>query len=568
MRSRLALAFAAALCCAAQEPARWSLPESVRPLRHQVQLTIDPAQSEFHGRIAIDVELLQRTREVRLNALGLVVHQARWISAGHSSVLVWHAAPNEQIAFALPASEGPGRARIEIEYSGTISSSLTQGPYRRKQSGRWYVFTTFTPIDARRAFPCFDEPGIKAAWQLTLLVPDKLVAASNTPILEEQRESANWKMVRFAETAPLPAEVIAFTVGPYDVAEGLAAGEKMIPVCVLAPHGHAAEAKAAAAATDEVLRRVEAYMGTPYPWAKLDFVALPAGTFGAVENPGLITFRGSILLGSAANREWLRDMRAVMAHELVHQWFGNLVTQAAWDDVYLSEGFATWLGKKTSDADQPPDHLGLSLVEGRNASMKADEDSRARPVRLDLRSRRQLADVYNGVVYQKAASVLRMLEVYLGQEPMRRATRRYLKDHAGKTATTGDLVQAIQEETGQDTGPILNAFLNRVGVPIVTLRLDCTSAAKPSIALRQSSQQAGASAALWPVPVCVRTASGQSCTLLETEHGTLALKDPACPAWIVPNAAGAGYYRTRVEGPGLDKAQLNSAERAAWNADQ
>jgi cytosol alanyl aminopeptidase len=548
-------------------------------LRYEAQLTIDPAQSTFQGRIAIDVELRERLSEVRLNALGLTVFQALWISGGRTSKLTWSDAPGEQLRFPLPAGEGPGRARLEISYSGALSDSLMQGPYRRtqgikespKERNDWYVFTTFTPIDARRAFPCFDEPGVKASWQLTLIVPQALVAAANSPVLEEKTGDTGWKTVRFAATAPLPAEVVAFAVGPFDVVPGPPAGEKRIPVRVLAPHGRGADANGAAGATDEVLRRIESYTGTPYPWAKLDHVALPAGTYGAVENPGLITYRSSLLLGAETQDGWRRNMHLLMAHELVHQWFGNLVTQADWDDVYLSEGFATWLGTKVSDEDEPPEHQGVAIVEARNRSLKADEGPQPRPVRLGLRTRTELADVYNAVVYQKAASILRMLEVYLGEQTMQRAMRRYLKAHAGGTANTENLIEALQAESGQGAGLVLAAFLQRAGRPVVTLKLNCTVAGPPSIELQQDLSdptRPEASVRPWPVPVCVRTASGQSCALLEAAKGTLSLKDQSCPAWFAPNSAGAGYYRARVEGPGVDQTKLTPAERSAWNADK
>jgi alanyl aminopeptidase len=512
--------------------------------------------------------------EVRLNALGITVFQALWISGGRTSKLAWSDAPGEQIRFRLPGSQGPGRARLEVSYSGTLSDTLMQGPYRRKQgvkeSNDWYVFTTFTPIDARRAFPCFDEPGIKTPWQLTLIVPASLVATANSPVLEEKIGDAGWKTVRFAETAPLPAEVVAFAVGPFDVVPGAPAGQNRIPVRVLAPRGRGADAKVAAGATGEVLRRIESYTGTPYPWAKLDHVALPAGTYGAVENPGLITYRSDLLLGAETRNGWQRNVRSLMAHELVHQWFGNLVTQADWDDVYLSEGFATWLGTKVSDEDELPEHRGVAIVEARNRSLKADEGPQPRPVRLALRTRAELADVYNGVVYQKAASILRMLEVYLGEQPMQRVMRRYLKAHAGNTANTGDLIEALQSESGPDAGRVLAAFLERSGRPVVTLKLNCAVAGAPSIELHQApsdNARPGTSVRPWPMPICVRTASGQSCALLDAAQGTLNLKDQPCPAWFAPNSAGAGYYRTRVEGAGMDQTKLTPAERSAWDAD-
>jgi len=572
MTFRLVLVCAAALCCAAQEQSSWRLPGSVRPLRNEVELTINPASDTLKGRIAIDLELRANVSEVRLNALGIVPSEATWRFAGQSTPVAWRGTPDEQLVFALPQPAGPGAARIEIAYSAPVSDTLTQGPCRRKLDGAWYVFTTFTPSDARRAFPCFDEPGIKAPWKLTLRVPEALTAAANAPVTDESAAGAGWKAVHFAETAALPAEVAAFAVGPFAVVTGPPAGAKHVAVRVLAPRGRGKDAQAAAESSSEVLSRVEDYMGTPYPWAKLDHVALPEGTFGAVENPGLITYREGILLSPAPSastdiEEWRRSMRGVMAHELVHQWFGNLVTQADWNEVYLSEGFATWLGIKTREEDQPVARRGVSAVEARNHSMRTDAGPHARPVRLSLRTRDELADAYDGVVYQKAASVLRMLEVWLGEQPMQRAARRYLAEHAGGVAVTSDLAKAIQEETGQDTSAVLAAFLDRVGYPSVTLTLDCNRGVQPLVMLQQAPAVPAKAAAPWPVPVCVRTPAGRSCTLLKTAYGSIALKDRSCPAWFAPNAEGAGYYKARVEASSVDESHLTPGELAAWRAD-
>jgi alanyl aminopeptidase len=372
----LCLAFAGM----AQTREQWRLPARVRPIRIQAELTIDPAQPAFTGHVSIDAVVKERASEIRLNALGLTVSKAT-ISAQD---VTWSLAPAEQSVLRPKAPIEPGKVRIDIDHTGALSDTLNVGPYRRKNGEDWYVFTTFTPIEGRRAFACFDEPGIKSVWALTLRVPKALFAASNTPVTSETRVGENWQRVRFAQTPALPAEVIAFAVGPFDVVQGTPAGSEHVPVRVPAPRGKGALAGAAAKAAAEIVARLEAYAGIPYPWEKLDHVALLEGAYGAVENPGMITYRQQILLApegrsdTAARRA---SMTGTMAHELAHQYFGKRVTQADWNDVWLSEGFATWLGGKIADADRDAAQRGLGLTEARDRMLTLDAGLEMRPVR-------------------------------------------------------------------------------------------------------------------------------------------------------------------------------------------
>ena len=259
-----------------------------------------------------------------------------------------------------------GPAVIRIDYQGRLDDKALSGPYRRKVEGEWYAYTTFTPIDARRAFPCFDEPRFKTPWDISIRVKRENKAFSNGQKISETEEPGGWKLVKFATTEPLPSELVAFAVGPFDVYDGGIAGHGT-PVRVITAKGHAAEGHAAAQATAAILPRLEAYTGIPYAFGKLDHLALPAGAFGAVENPGLITYRVRNLL-APPNQEtavFTGALRALEAHEIGHQWFGNLVTQASWDDVWLSEGFATWISAKMMDQEQPPERVHLAAIAAR-----------------------------------------------------------------------------------------------------------------------------------------------------------------------------------------------------------
>ena len=330
------------------------------------------------------------------------------------------------------------------------------------------------------------------------------------------------------------------------------------PVRIITPHARAAEAAYARAAAPELLARLEEYTGIPYPFGKLDHIALLEGAFGAVENPGLITYQQRTLLAKpeqdTADRQ--RALRGTMAHELAHQWFGNLVTMSSWQDVWLSEGFATWLGSKIADQDQPELRRKVFAAASRDRIMAADAPANARPVRLVFSSREEMRGVYDRLVYEKGAGVLRMLEGWIGEEPFRQAMRAYLTAYAFENATTAELAASIRESTGRDVGAIMSSFLDQPGAPVITAELRCDQT-PPRVVLRQERYLplgVTVESPRWRVPVCI-TADGGSrkCTVLENQQAEIALDDlQSCPAWIFPNAGATGYYRSELSAPLLE----------------
>jgi alanyl aminopeptidase len=316
------------------------------------------------------------------------------------------------------------------------------------------------------------------------------------------------------------------------------------------------------AATPAILDRLEQYTGIPYPWDKLDHVAVLDMPYSAVENPGLITYREGGLLAAPEHDtlEHQRDMRGTMAHELSHQWFGNLVTQAWWDDVWLSEGFATWLGRKISSQELPPFQRPLGAAIARERIMHEDASTATRPVRLAMDSRQDMARVYGQIVYQKGAAILEMVEQWIGPDPFQRGLRSYLTAHAFRTATTADLAAALTRESGVDTGPVLSSFLDQPGFPTLTATVQC-SAPGPRVTL--SPDRPGE----WVVPLCVHSGSGsRSCAVISQPRQDLRLEG-SCPAWVWPNQGATGYFRVRLSAAELDAivrkgwADLSSAER-------
>ena len=520
------------LWAAPPAPVGFRLPDEVRPVSYRVELAIDPSAAPFEGRVRIEVALARPATRIWLNAKGLAIGEAAVETGGRRLRAEAYAVDDEFLALEVSDPVPAGAATLEVRFTGRLDDKGLVGPYRRLSGGDWYVFTTFTAIEARRAFPCFDEPRFKTPWELALRIPHGARAFSNAPRTASAPRAGGWKEVRFARTAPLPAEVIAFAVGPFETTAARRAGRRGIPVRTVTPRGLAAQGEYAAAATDEVLRRLEEYTGLPYPWQKLDHVALPQGAFGAVENPGLITYvsRGLLLAPETDTPEKRRAVRGLMTHELAHQWFGNLVTQAAWEDVWLSEGFATWISGRMMDQERAPAQKNLNAAAARERMMALDASPKTRPVRLAMPDRAAMRGVYSPFVYQKAGAVLLMLEAWLGEERFRGALRAYLAHHKHGNATTADLA----EELGGEAGQVLDSFLNRTGMPEIRAEARCGDAA--ALILRQGGSEP------WTVPVCWRTDGAAACTLLRTSQAEVQLR--ACPAWIQTNAGGTGYYRS------------------------
>jgi alanyl aminopeptidase len=520
------------------------LPDGVVPKKHIIELTIDPSLDTFSGWARIEVELSKSTNMLWVDAKDLAPQESSVSWQGRTLAAPASIAGGEFMGLELNSPIGPGRATISIRYRGKLDEKAIVGPYRNKVGDDWYAFTTFTPIDARRAFPCFDEPRFKTPWEISIHIKRTDKAFSNAAQISETDEPNGMRLVKFAPTEALPAEVVALCVGPFDVYEGAPAGHGT-PIRVISAKGQGHLAKLATQATVDVLPRLEAYTGIPYPYGKLDHVAVPEFKFGAVENPGLITYKSTALLLQPTDNEAekSRRIRSLQAHEVGHQWFGDMVTQATWDDVWLSEGFATWFSAKVMDQEQPPSRKLLASVAARERIMATDAGPKTRPVRLEMNSRKDTDGVYSQIVYQKGAAILVMLDGWLGETQVRDGIREYLNAHKFGNATTADLEASIP-----GSKQVLDSFLNQTGIP--SIRAKCRDG---QLQIEQTN-----SAHTWTVPVCWRSEDmASSCRVPKAE-----LK--SCPAWIYLNAGGSGYYRSEYapeQLAALDVAKLTAAER-------
>ncbi|WP_228531215.1 MULTISPECIES: M1 family metallopeptidase [Myxococcaceae] len=560
------------------------LPEGVKPTAYSAMLVIHPDEPRFAGRVEIEVDLEQPTDTIWLHAHELWVEQAH-VQVGDARFPL-EARRGDDDFLGLHAMQPlpKGHAKVSVAYTGRLSTREVDGVFRVQEGNDWYVFTQFEPLAARTAFPCFDEPGFKTPWTLTLVVPQGQTAVTNTPQVSAQNRPDGMQVVKFAPSEPLPSYLVAFGVGPFDVKEAKPSGSRKVPTRILTPRGRAVEATYAAEVTPAIIDQLEKYFGIPYPYAKLDLLAVPL-LDGAMENAGLVTFNSGSILSRPDEDTLSRQRRfaSVDAHELAHQWFGDLVTMAWWDDLWLNEAFATWMSSHVLVDWQPTWGESLERVSGRSEALQDDSLVSARRIRQPIESENDVYNAFDGITYGKGAAVLRMTEAWLGADVFQKGVQRHLKGHAYGSATVDDFVHALAAEAGKDLGPVLSTFLEQTGAPLVSAKLECQKGqGTATLRLAQERYRPVGSKAdaaqTWKVPLCVRYAAGagsqRACTLLDGKEGALQLEAPkGCPAWVMPNADGAGYYRSALEPAALQALlstharQLTAEERVALLGD-
>lgn len=532
------------------------LPSAVRPLRYDLRLDVDPARPLTHGEVSITLEIVEPTQEIVLHAAALPITRATLTRDGRSLPIADIVEDDDRVRLNLAEPAAVGKARLELAFRGHAPEDANQGVFRRRAGDDWYMFTSFQPIAARRAFPCWDEPAYKTPWTVTLVVPAGQAAVSNMPIRSVTPGDDGTEVVRFDETPPLSSYLVAFAAGPFEAVDAGQAGRARAPVRILVPRGRSAEATHAASVTGELVTRVETFLDRPFPFAKLDVVAIPGG-IGAMENPGLVTFDAAILLANPATQaeDHRRQYVTGMTHEIAHQWFGDQVTMAWWDDLWLNESLASWTERQVTSGGRTPSSRVWGVV-ARSQALESDARASPRRLRAPMATRAALETVLDAVVYHKGEAVLTMFAEWMGHRAFVEGLQRFLDAHAWKTATSRDLLESLAAAGGRpELAQSMESFLDLPGAPLVSVRLRCD--ADPPIAeLRQERLGAAdspqATDHAWRFPICLRypsgTASTTACTMLDRAATEVALREAnGCPAWLTANAGGAGYYRVRYE---------------------
>ena len=566
------------LATADQQPPKLRLPDVAAPTSYKAALTLDPAKDTFDGRIQIALDVKQSVDLLWLNGVKLHIVSASLKSGSKTLAATAVDGGNEFVGLKFDSAIPSGRGELMIQYSGAIRTQDSSGIFRMLDNGNKYLYTQFEATDARAAFPCFDEPSYKVPWQLTLTVPSSDTAMSNTSISKQQTNGGQTTYV-FGETKPLPSYLVAFGVGPFDYVDGGKAGKKHIPVRIVTPKGHADEAKYAAKVTAAIITRLEEYFGVPFPYDKSDQVAIPMTVgFGAMENAGMVTYGQTIILAkpSVDTTGRQREYASVAAHELAHQWFGDLVTTAWWNDIWLNEAFATWMEQKLIREWKPEWQTDVNDVSDKLYAQEQDGLMSARKIRQEIVTKDDIGNAFDGITYQKGAAVIAMFENSVGQEDFRKGVRSYLTQYSFRNASAPEFLDSISTASKKNVTGAFSTFLNQAGVPLMSVALDCNQGAPTLHVKQQRFVPLGTKAPegqTWQVPMCVRYGSGTkgetACEVITQAEQDWTLKTSSCPAWVEANNKALGYYRVDYQS-GLLKAltsgdvvsRLSAPERA------
>ena len=544
------------------------LPRNFVPTSYAARLDIDPAKTKFDGSIAITGVIDQTSSVLWLHGYKLQVGKATATKESSEIAITVTNVGEDLLQLRASKPLEAGEWTLMMDYAGELDTVSTSGAFKQVVADQSYVYTQLEAIYARRVFPCVDEPDNKVPWKLTLDVPAKLVAVSNTPITSEAPLAGDKRRVEFAQTKPLPSYLVAFGVGPFEIVDG-GKTKGGTPVRIFTLAKRSADAAYAAKTSAKLLEITEDWFGIPYPYEKLDMLTIPVTVgFGAMENAGLITFTETLILidpksGSKNSQQW---WLLVAAHEIAHQWFGDLVTMAYWDDIWLNEGFANWLESKIVHKLDPSWHADRTELDMRNGALNADSLVSARQIRQPIVITGDILNAFDGITYNKGASILRMFENYVGPDVFQKGVRDYIASKAFGNATSADFAASISKAAGKDVSAAFATFLDQAGAPQLAVSQTCSGT--PVVSFEQSRYlPAGAPAAVatkpWMLPVCIVYEKGgkraEACTLVDEPSNKLALDKTACPRWVMPNANGRGYYRVAYT-----TAQLATLRDVAW----
>lgn len=579
-------AFSPAWAAPAQEVPSGKLPDTLQADAFAIELRIDPRKDDFAGVSRIDGTLKHATRTLFVHGRDMQIARATITPKDGESLALSTEQVHVSGVLKLSASTDipAGPATLVLEYTAPFNRQL-EGAYKLVHAGESYVMTQMEPLGARLAFPGMDEPAFKRPWDITLIVPQDQNAVANTQLVEETRLDDGFKRLRFARSANLPSYLIAFAVGPWDIVEWQDIPANAVRKTPLALRGIAAKGRGkdmryALEHTAQIVEELERYFGIAYPFDKLDILAAPDFAAGAMENAGLITYRDSLMFANEGSPTGLRQAYwNVHAHELAHQWFGDLVTMPWWDDLWLNEAFATWMSTRTIRAIKPEFGGERGKLEGTLAAMSGDSLASTRRVREPIDDFTEIAAAFDGITYQKGGAVLAMFEHFIGAENFRAGIHQYLVEHAGGNATSRDLIAAVAAKSDDPEGVFaaFSSFVDQPGVPFLRVALHCDAGKAPTLDIAQSRYlPLGSSAAAgqhWGIPLCLRVGNGDTaqtqCHLINEAQSQLTLNSTSCPDWLMPNADAAGYYRfalAAADQQRLDKAfdRLSDTEQRVY----
>jgi puromycin-sensitive aminopeptidase len=526
----------------------------------------------FSGRAVLELVLDGPAEELVLHAAELAVDRAvlHGAAGAREALRIEPVALSETVRIGFGEPIPAGRARVELGWSGAMSTGL-RGLYRAGE----VAVTQFEAADARRVFPCFDEPAFKAPWALTVEAPADATLLSNGAASRGTEKNGRQRM-QFAETPPLPTYLVAVACGKLASEDPISVRGVLVRTWAVPEKLHLTAFGQEVAV--EVLPRLEDYFGLPYAFGKLDQVGIPDFEAGAMENAGLITFREAALLldPATASLGVKKRVSEVVTHELAHQWFGNWVTMAWWDDLWLNEAFATWMAFKIVDGWKPDWRVWLDFDAGKAAALHLDALRSTHPVRSEVKNPDEATESFDLITYEKGGAVLRMIEGYLGEAPFRDGIRLYMQRHGKANAVADDLWRALGDSSREPVGELANAWIRQPGYPVVEVRRDGRTV---RVTQRRFYSEPGVAAGgeTWPVPLVLRyeDAGGvrEQRHLLRGAGGAVALEGHGEVRWLCANAGSSGFYRVAYDAAGtaalaVNLPRLAPSERIGLLADE
>ena len=547
------------------------LPENVVPDSYDLKFEPDLATATFAGDETIHVHLQKSATSIVLNSAEIEFKEV-WIGSADfkQAAAVTKDDKNETATLTVPSAVPAGPADIHIRFTGILNDKL-RGFYLSQTARRRYAVTQFEATDARRAFPSFDEPAYKAVFRVALVVDKGDTAISNGKIVSDTPGPGSGKhTLQFSDSPKMSSYLVAMMVGDFACIQGGADG---IPIRVCAVPEKKDLLSYALLSAENILKFYDTYYQIKYPYQKLDIIAFPDFSAGAMENVAAITYRETLLTidDKNASVDAHQAVVAVLAHEMAHMWFGDLVTMKWWDDIWLNEGFATWMSFKPTEAWKPEWHFERGEIQETGASLSTDSIASVRAIRAKAETPAEIGTLFDGIAYGKAASVLRMVEAYVGPEVFRKGANAYLEKHAYANATAEDFWNQMAATSEKPVDGIMASFIQQSGAPLVTVvKTECgvkvvqSARHKKKMSVTQvtlsqaryfadAAKLTAGSQEIWRIPVSLRPAGSKDATYVLLAQRQRTFELPGCAAWVYANAGGRGYYRSNYDAATLAK---------------